>query len=678
LRRQAGEQLELSDYVRQFPDWEADLRALWMMDQETPVPPRPDLTPPKGDSILRLPDWYLGKVALPVVFGNHRLRREFGNGGMARVFLAEPEPGTDDVALKVPKLPLGIDPKARESREVIRQRFLREIRVTQRFDHPNLCRALEVGELEGLPYFTMPFYTRGSVSEELQRRGRFEENEAARLIVEVARALQVAHDLGILHRDLKPSNLLRHEDGRTIVADFGLAVLFDVKELRLTASDNIPGTPPYLSPEQALGAGELTPASDIFTLGVILYELLTGAKPFHNANVIALLNQIIEASPTPIEERRPEISPALSSICARAMAKEPIDRYASMSAFALDLERFLVGVWTLSPASGNGDSSTVTYTPGTKPLSGRPWRRAVVALAMIGSLGGLVALASRPGNPLNQHGTAPRVVVSHREPIGRFRLLQLLHDDLAATDVKVRPQYRYFSLMEVHDNPYIRDADLALHLDALRRVLNRLSRNVRDVPVYPVDPSGSLLRVDLRDLGWDAAYEWHDLLSVEPYGVRYDASGQVDRPLRKLAHETYDLTVSLDTPSVRGDWFIDAAIRSPLFDLLQKTDGRDRRTPPFELGVADDAIAKVVRLYREGTIDPRVAAAELCLATLAELETRFDSNTVGLRKALGLPISRSRWAEEDGDALFAQFIRSLKLGVPRATQFTRSGTSGMP
>ena len=196
------------------------------------------------------------------------------------------------------------------------------------------------------------------------------------------------------------------------------------------------------------------------------------------------------------------------------------------------------------------------------------------------------------------------------------------------------------------------------------------------MPVYPVDPS--LLRVDLRDLGWDAAYEWRDLLYFEPYGVRYDAADQLDRPLRKLAHETYDLTVSLDAPSVRGDWFIDAATRGPLFDLLQKTDGRDRRTPQFDLNLADDPIARVVRLYREFTIDPRVASAELGLATEDELKTRLTSDTDGLRKALGQPITRSRWAGEDGDALFAEFVRSLKLGVPRITQTERSGASRTP
>jgi hypothetical protein len=136
--------------------------------------------------------------------------------------------------------------------------------------------------------------------------------------------------------------------------------------------------------------------------------------------------------------------------------------------------------------------------------------------------------------------------------------------------------------------------------------------------------------------------------------------------------------VSLDAPCVRADWFIDAATRSPLFDLLQKTDGRDRRTPPFDLSVADDPIARVVRLYREGPIDLRLAAAELGLAKAAELETRLTSDTVGLRKALGLPIPRSRWAGEDGDAVFAEFVRGLKLGVPRAVQAANPGSSGKP
>lgn len=671
LRRQAGEVVELSEYVGRFPNLEHELRMLWAVDQQTPFPPgEPGLT---ADMARSFPDWYLGAAALPVAFGSYRLLREFGGGGMARVFLAEPMAGGSLVALKVPKLPLEQDSESIADREKREIRFLREAHLTQRLDHPSLCRTLDVGECQRLPYFTMPYYSQGSVAEELRASGTFSQTHAARLIATVARAMQHAHDLGMIHRDLKPSNLLRADDGQIVVTDFGLAFMVELEGFRLTSSGHILGTPRYFSPEQAGGERKLTPATDIFSLGVILYELLAGQVPFEGNNV-ALLRAIHEASPRPLEELRQDVSPALAAICRKAMAKEPGERYSSMTAFADDLDRFLAGTWTLGsePPEPQTPSST-DPGPTEHCWHGRRWV-AVLCLGLLGSIVGLGLWGSLAGNiwPFSHRGgngeAIERVLVSTRQPIGQRGLLQLLHDDLDHLEAIVRPHIRYFSLMAVHDNPYISDADFALHLDALRRVLNRLSHNKLDVPVYPVDASGCLLRIDLRDLDWDAAYEWLDLLDAEPYGVRYDSTVTSDETLRKLAREIYALTASLDSPIVRADWFIEAAMRSPLFDRLQRTAGNDRRTAPFDLTAAADPIARVVRLYQTNTVDARVAAAELGLGTVAVLDSRWPPDKRDVRKAIEESLPRSRWAGEGGHALFADCARALKLGVPRTTQ----------
>jgi hypothetical protein len=260
-------------------------------------------------------------------------------------------------------------------------------------------------------------------------------------------------------------------------------------------------------------------------------------------------------------------------------------------------------------------------------------------------------------------------VVSSRPPLGLREQLRLLHDDLGKIDVKDRPHVRYFSLMAVHDNPYLSDADLELHLAALRRVLGRLSNNKRPVPVYPVGVSGCLVRVDLRDLDWDSAGEWGTLLEAEPYGVRHDAV-HADGAVRKLGREIFHLTASLEAPCVRADWFVVAATRSPLFDHLQQT-GRGRRTPPFDLEDSEDSenapITRVVQLY-EADLDARVAAAELGLGMVAELDERWPEGKADLRQALEQGLSRKRWAGAEGGALFAEYVRALKLGVPRAME----------
>jgi serine/threonine protein kinase len=662
LRRQAGEAVALAEYVQRFPQWEQDVRMWWGADQQS-LPPFVE-PPPAAAVDLRLPEWYVGAAAFPVAFGAYRLVQEFGGGGMARVFLAEPLAGGTAVALKVPKLPSGQDANEVAERSSLRQRFLREVRLTLRLNHPRLCRALDVGESDGLPYFTMPYYPGGSVGAELQTRGRFSERDAARLTADVARALQHAHDLGILHRDLKPSNLLRDAQGQVVVTDFGLGFPLEEEGQRLTSAGKVLGTPLYLSPEQACGERDLTPASDIFSLGVVLYELLAGKRPFEG-NLYELLVAIPKASPVPLEERRPDVSLDLAAICRRAMAREPGDRYPSMAAFADDLERFLAGTWTPPPEPPKPLPATLlTRVARSRRARRRRWAAGVgvgvtvllVCWALSAFLGGNV--------PPPPNGKRP--VVSTRQPIGLRGQLQLLHDDLGKLDAAVRPHVRYFSLMAVHDNPYVSDADLGLHLDALRRVLNRLSKDKLNVPVNRVDAAGCLLRIDLRDLAWDADNEWTDLLKVEPYGVRYDAV-HPDEALRKLARATYDLALC-DAPCVRADWFIEAATRAPLFDHLQQIADKERRTPPFDAADANDPVVRVVQLYQANPVDGRVAAAELGLGTVAELDARWPADKPDLRNALNQPLPRSRWAGEDGYALFADYVRTLKLGVPRATQ----------
>ncbi len=668
LRQEAEDDISLDEYLQRFPRWQQELREQWQIDRAA------SSEEPFLGVLGLLPAWYAGAAPLPAIFGAYRVLRELGNGGMARVFLAEPLGGGAAVALKVPSLPLGQDAKAIARRISCRERFRREARFMEQLEHPGLCQALDDDECEGLPFFTMPFYSRDSVGKELQERKRFPPAEAASLVAETARALQHAHDRGIVHRDLKPANLLRDEQGRIVVTDFGLAFPAEEQDLRLTASGYVPGTVLYFSPEQAAGQRNLTPASDVFSLGVVLYELLAGHPPFAGTPA-DLQRAISEATPAPLEQVYPDVSPVMGSICRRAMAREPGERYASMTDFADDLDRFLAGTWVRPPETPELLRSNI-LVPGESPhRSRRRWLVAGLSASAAVLLGGFALRAFLGGNTPSSPEEAgdSRPVVSTRQPVGLRGQLQLLHDDLDKLEATVRPHVRHVSLMAVHDNPYVSDADYALHLDALRRLLNRLSHDKPNVPVYPVGSSGCLLRIDLRDLAWDSAIEWSLLLQAEPYGVRYDAV-HPDESLRKLARETYALAginSLFDSPIVRADWLIVAASRAPLYDQLQKTDGKGRRTPPFDLSAAGDPIARVVHLYQVNTVDARVAAAELGLGTTGELDARWPPGKAELRKALDEPLPRSRWAGEEGQALFADCVRVLKLGVPRATQVLR-------
>ncbi len=602
LRRRAGEEVELNEYTQRFPGMEHELRMLWEVDHETPAPfIEPYST---GDLSPGFPAWYGGAASLPAAFGEFRLLKEFGGGGMARVFLAESTKGGRLVALKVPKLPLEQDARSARDRGLRQKRFVREANVMQRLNHPRLCRALEVGECDGLPFFTMPYYPRGSVLEELRASGAFAQNNAVRLVAEVARAMQHAHELGILHRDLKPSNLLRDDEGHIVVSDFGLAIMPDGDQSRLTSYGVAPGTPLYLSPEQVAGERKLGPASDIYSLGVIFYELLTGRPPFDWSNLNVLLRSINEAEPWPLKVLRPEVPGAITAICHKALAKKPEDRQRSMQELADELDRCSSGGWTPSQ-----ETTVSTVKPKPEVVTGGRSRRGWVLAGsgcgvwiVAGSCCGVLALAGyfalwgvlggrgvSPGHemvigltgrtttsdsvsPTHERAgavasQAGRALASKREPIGQRGLMQRMRDDLKQVAPSDRPHVRYFSLLAVHDNPYMSDPDYALHFDALKLMLSRLSGGKTDGKAYPVDQSGCLIRVDLRDLGWDGADDkWGGVLSAEPYGVRYDTAVTADGELRKLAKEVDGLAqAGFDAPIVRGDWFIEALAQCAAF-----------------------------------------------------------------------------------------------------------------
>ncbi|HEV3255858.1 MAG TPA: serine/threonine-protein kinase, partial [Gemmataceae bacterium] len=283
---------------------------------------------------------------LPARFGRYRLEKELGKGGMGAVYLAYDTQLDRHVALKVPTF--GQDEGGR------RERFFQEARAAATLNHPNLCPVFDIGELDGVCYLTMAYIDGKPLSDYIRADRPFLPATAAVLVRVLAKALQEAHDHGIIHRDLKPSNILINRKKAPIITDFGLARRASSQDERLTHSGELMGTPAYMPPEQVNGdVAAMGPGCDIYSLGVILYELLANRRPFQGA-VGMLMAKIVMDPPPPPSQFRPELDPALEAICLRALAKRPEDRYPSMRAFAEALEAWLAGK---ASASAGPDSS---------------------------------------------------------------------------------------------------------------------------------------------------------------------------------------------------------------------------------------------------------------------------------------------------------------------------------
>ncbi|MGH2494064.1 MAG: serine/threonine-protein kinase [Ktedonobacteraceae bacterium] len=275
-----------------------------------------------------------------VTLGTSTLERIIGRGGMGAVFLAQQSRPVRTVAVKVVMPPEEADA---DDRRVYFERFQREADTVARLEHKNILPVFEYDEAvvmgERLAYLVMPFVRGGTLRErmdEMQRaRQQFDLNTIASYISQIADALNYAHSLGVIHRDVKPANLLFHSDGRLLLSDFGIVRLSAMPAL--TTVGNFLGTAEYASPEQASGS-ELDARSDIYALGCILFELLTGHVPFSGSNPFAILSKHISDPVPSIKNVRPDLSPAIEFVVKKALAKNPQDRYQNATEMAADLQ----------------------------------------------------------------------------------------------------------------------------------------------------------------------------------------------------------------------------------------------------------------------------------------------------------------------------------------------------
>jgi TolB-like protein/tRNA A-37 threonylcarbamoyl transferase component Bud32/Tfp pilus assembly protein PilF len=268
--------------------------------------------------------------------GNYQILEEIGRGGMGVIYRARQRHSRRIVALK------RILSYHADSQETL-ARFRREAQAAASLDHPNILPIYEVNECDdGLPFFSMKFAGGGSLLEAAPAL-RNEPRRAVALMAKVARGVQYAHGQGILHRDLKPGNVLLDGRGEPLVSDFGLAKWLDSTS-HLTRTLTIFGTPGYIAPEQATGSAEkLNPAADVYSLGAILFDLLTGRPPFLGEHALKVIQQASEKPAPKLRTLVPSLDRDLETICAKCLEREPGARYRSASALAEDLERWLEG-----------------------------------------------------------------------------------------------------------------------------------------------------------------------------------------------------------------------------------------------------------------------------------------------------------------------------------------------
>ncbi|HET8622032.1 MAG TPA: protein kinase, partial [Gemmatimonadales bacterium] len=324
---------------------------------------------------------------LSALADRYRVERELGRGGMATVYLAHDVRHDRPVALKVlhPEIAVTLGP----------QRFLREIQLTARLQHPHILPIHDSGEAAGQLWYSMPFVAGESLRERLVRDGTLPEEDALRIIREVALALDYAHRQGIIHRDVKPENILL-SDEHPLVADFGIAKAATTGE-NLTAAGIPIGTPAYMAPEQIEGEPSIDGRADVYAMASVLYEMLAGEPPFVGKTPHAVMKRRLSRPAPSLTAVRPDLSPGVATLVDKGLAAEPNDRWATAAEFA----RVAASLGGIS-----GGFTVVTPAESARAARGSRWRRAALAAAGAVAVAAAILLlrsrvaATPPSSPL--------------------------------------------------------------------------------------------------------------------------------------------------------------------------------------------------------------------------------------------------------------------------------------
>jgi eukaryotic-like serine/threonine-protein kinase len=411
---------------------------------------------------------------------SYAVDRVLGRGGMATVFRAEDLKHRRQVAIKV------LDQEV--SAQIGPERFAREIEIAARLQHPHILPLYDSGSAAGLLYYVMPLVEGESLRDRLDREKQLSQEEAIRIVTEVASALSYAHSHGVVHRDIKPENILL-SGGTAVVADFGIARAVDESEQSLTKAGTVIGTPAYMSPEQATGATQIDGRSDQYSLGCVLYEMLVGQPPFTGPTAQAIIARHSLDMVSPPSIMRPGIPDAMEDSLLKALSKVPADRFATTTLFAEALA-------VPSRASGYRGRPT----EGRVGVRRHPWLRTVVTLAgivvFLGATWAVLAAIRKGGEARGVGGAGDadprRIAVLYFEHRGDSARTQYLADGLTEALIHELSAVKALQVISANGVRPFRNASASVRPDSLRRALG-----VGTIVQGTVTEEGNRLRVDV-------------------------------------------------------------------------------------------------------------------------------------------------------------------------------------
>ena len=331
-----------------------------------------------------------------VLSGRYRLEAKLGSGGMSTVYLARDETLDRPVAVKVMHREMSEQPDQLE-------RFRQEARAVAKLSNPNVVSVIDAGEDEGHPYIVFEYVKGETLKQRIARVGALDTQEALAYAIEIARGLSVAHARQMVHRDIKPQNVLIDEEGRAKLTDFGISR--QLEQDGMTATGRVLGTTDYVAPEQAMGRG-VDPRSDIYSLGVVLYEMLVGQVPFHADSQVGVAMKHVNEDLPDVQRRRPEVSAAAALVVERSTAKNAEERYQSIGEMIDDLETALeVEAARAGSTTGEATSVLEAVPPPKRKLSSRArWSWAAIVGLLLVAGGTLLAVKLISDGPLGGGG----------------------------------------------------------------------------------------------------------------------------------------------------------------------------------------------------------------------------------------------------------------------------------